>query len=104
MHTSDEDETTDLLAVLAAREQEDDDRTVSVHGEKQSKTLAEQQEYVVASIAEVGPVTARSLLAELGSVENVVTAEKEALMQADGVGEVTADRIYEVVTAAYPEG
>jgi len=101
MHTEDEDETADLLEVLATREQDDGDRTVSVHGEKQSKTLTEQQEYVVASIAEVGPVTARSLLAELGSVEDVVTADREALMEADGVGEVTAERIYEVVTTSY---
>jgi ERCC4-related helicase/ERCC4-type nuclease len=101
LHTEDEDETADLLEVLATREQDDGDRTVSVHGEKQSKTLTEQQEYVVASIAEVGPVTARSLLAELGSVEDVVTADRETLMEAEGVGEVTAERIYEVVTTPY---
>jgi ERCC4-related helicase/ERCC4-type nuclease len=101
LHTEDEAETADLLEVLATREQGDDDRTVSVHGEKQSKTLTEQQEYVVASIAEVGPVTARSLLAEFGSVESVVTADRETLMEAEGVGEVTAERIYEVVTTPY---
>jgi len=101
LQTADEAETADLLAVLAAREQEDGDRSVSVHGEKQSRTLAEQQEYVVASIAEVGPVTARSLLAELGSVEAVMTADHDQLMEAEGVGEVTAGRIREVVTSSY---
>jgi Fanconi anemia group M protein len=101
MQTATEDQTTDLLAVIAEREQTRDDRTVSVHGEKQSRTLAEQQEYVVASIAEVGPVTARSLLDELGSVEAVMTAETEALREADGVGDVTAERIREVVTSSY---
>ena len=101
MRTADEDETADLLAVLASREQEDDNRSVSVHGEKQSRTLSEQQEYVVASIAEVGPVTARSLLTELGSVEAVMTADRETLMTADGVGEVTAERIREVVGGSY---
>jgi ERCC4-related helicase/ERCC4-type nuclease len=103
MQTADEDETADLLAVLAGREQEQENREVSVHGEKQSKTLAEQQEYVVASIAEVGPVTARSLLAELGSVEAVMTADREQLIAADGVGEVTAERIREVVGSSYAE-
>jgi Fanconi anemia group M protein len=101
MRTADEDETADLLAVLAGREQEDGDRPVSVHGEKQSRTLPEQQEYVVAAIAEVGPVTARSLLTELGSVEAVMTADQEMLMTADGVGEVTAERIREVVSGSY---
>ncbi|ERH09434.1 MAG: ERCC4-type nuclease [halophilic archaeon J07HX64] len=103
MRTADEDETADLLAVLAGREQEDGNRSVSVHGEKQSRTLPEQQEYVVASIAEVGPVTARSLLTELGGVEAVMTADRETLMTADGVGEVTAERIREVVGSSYGE-
>ena len=101
VRTADEDETADLLEVIAQREQEVSDREVSVHGEKQSKTLAEQQEYVVASIAEVGPVTARTLLEAFGSVEAVMTADREDLLDVSGIGEVTADRIREVVGADY---
>ncbi|WP_436925336.1 DEAD/DEAH box helicase [Halosimplex amylolyticum] len=101
LRTTDEDETTELLRVIATREQETEDRTVSVHGEKSSKTLAEQQAYVVASVAEVGPVTAESLLAEFGSVEAVMTADVEDLQAADGVGEVTAERFREVVGSDY---
>ncbi|WP_436931782.1 DEAD/DEAH box helicase [Halosimplex halobium] len=101
LRTSDEGETRDLLATVASREQEEEDRTVSVHGEKSSKTLAEQQEYVVGSVAEVGPVTAESLLAEFGSVEAVMTADADELTAADGVGEVTAERIREVVGSDY---
>ncbi|MFB6222747.1 MAG: DEAD/DEAH box helicase [Haloarcula sp.] len=101
LRTSDEDETADLLEVIAGREQETADREVSVHGEKQSKTLPEQQEYVVASIAEVGPVTARTLLEAFGSVEAVMTAEREDLLDVAGIGDVTADRIREVVAAEY---
>ena len=101
VQTADESETADLLEVIATREQDDGRREVSVHGEKQSKTLAEQQEYVVSSIAEVGPVIARSLLEEFGSVEAVMTADEGELTAADGVGEVTAGRIHEVVTSSY---
>jgi len=101
LRTADEDETRDLLATVATREQEDEDRTVSVHGEKSSKTLTEQQEYVVASVAEVGPVTAESLLTEFGSVEAVMTADADDLVAAEGVGEVTAGRIREVVGSDY---
>ena len=101
MRTTSEEETADLLEVIAEREQEDGDREVSVHGEKQSRTLTEQQEYVVASIAEVGPVTARSLLAELGSVEAVMTADEDELREAEGVGAVTAERIREVTGSEY---
>jgi ERCC4-type nuclease len=101
MQTAGEEETADLLEVIATREQQREDREVSVHGEKQSKTLSEQQEYVVASIAEVGPVTARALLSELGSVEAVMNADQETLEDVEGVGPVTAKRIREVVSSSY---
>jgi len=101
LRTDDEGDTTDLLAVLAGREQTTRDRPVSVHGEKSAKTLAEQQEYVVGAIADIGPVTARSLLEHFGSVEAVMTAREEDLLDVDGVGEVTADRIRDVVGSEY---
>ena len=102
LRTRDEDGTADLLETIARREQEQSDRTVRVHGEKADKTLAEQQEYVVSAIADIGPVTARSLLEALGSVEAVMTADRETLLEVEGVGDVTADRLREVVGSAYP--
>ncbi len=101
LRTESEADTTELLAVIARREQRTSSRTVSVHGEKGTKTLGEQQEYVVSSIAEIGPVTARSLLEEFGSVEAVMIASEEELQNADGVGAVTAERIREVVGSDY---
>ncbi|MFB6162351.1 MAG: DEAD/DEAH box helicase [Halococcoides sp.] len=101
LRTSDSEGTAAMVATLAEREQSRADREVSVHGEKQSRTLAEQQEYTVASIAEVGPVTARSLLEAFGSVEAVVTADTEELCSVEGIGEITAERIREVVGSAY---
>jgi len=101
LRTEDEGDTADLLAVLAGREQTTRDRAVSVHGEKSAKTLAEQQEYVVGAIADIGPVTARSLLEHFGSVEAVMTAREEDLLDVDGVGEVTAERIRDVVGSDY---
>ncbi|MCH7659319.1 MAG: DEAD/DEAH box helicase [Euryarchaeota archaeon] len=101
LRTEDEADTADLLAVIAGREQEISSREVSVHGKKSSKTLAEQQEYVVGAIADIGPVTARSLLSEFASVEGVLTASEEELMEAEGVGKVTAERIREVVASRY---
>jgi len=101
LRTADPEETADLLEVVARREQEADDREVSVHGEKGGKTLTERQEYVVSSVAEVGPVTARALLEHFGSVEAVMTADEAALREVDGVGEVTAGRIREVTGSGY---
>ncbi|TKX54196.1 DEAD/DEAH box helicase [Halorubrum sp. SP3] len=101
LRTEGEDDTTELLATIAKREQETRDREVSVHGEKTTKTRAEQQEYVVSSIADIGPVTARSLLEHFGTVEAVMTAREEDLLEVDGVGQVTAERIREVVGSEY---
>jgi len=101
LHTEHEADTADLLAVVAAREQQKSNREVSVHGEKSAKTLAEQQEYVVSAIADIGPVTARSLLEEFKTVEAVMTAREEDLLEAKGVGEVTAERIREVIGSDY---
>ncbi|WP_049902226.1 DEAD/DEAH box helicase [Halococcus agarilyticus] len=101
LRTTDEADTADLLAVIAGREQEIDDREVSVHGEKGAKTLTEQQEYVVSAIADIGPVTARALLDAFGSVEGVMIANEDDLQEVSGVGEVTAERIREVVGSDY---
>ncbi|MFO7926361.1 DEAD/DEAH box helicase [Natronomonas sp.] len=101
MRTDDADDTANLLEVIARREQETDDRSVSVHGEKGGKTLVEQQEYVVGSVAEVGPVTARALLEHFGSVEAVMGASGDDLLDVDGIGEITADRIRTVTKSEY---
>jgi Fanconi anemia group M protein len=101
VHTRDEDDTAEMVETIAEREQTDNDRDVSAHGEKAAKTLGEQQEYVVSSIADIGPVTAQSLLDEFGSVEAVMTAGEDELQAADGVGGVTAERIREVVASDY---
>jgi len=101
VHTRGEDDTAEMVETIATREQTDNDREVSAHGEKAAKTLGEQQEYVVSAIADIGPVTARSLLDEFGSVEAVMTAGEDDLTDADGVGGVTAERIREVVGTDY---
>ena len=101
LHTADESDTADMLAVIAGREQEMSERSVSVHGEKGAKTLPEQQEYVVSAIADIGPVTARALLEHFGTVEAVMTAREDDLLEVDGVGSVTAERVREVVGSDY---
>ncbi len=101
LRTEHEADTTELLAVIAGREQTLSSREVSVHGEKAAKTLSEQQEYVVSSIAEIGPVTARSLLSEFGTIEAIMIASEDELQNADGVGQVTAERMREVIGSEY---
>ncbi len=97
----DEEDTAALIAIMAKREQTDEKREVSLHGKKTSLTLKEQQEYVISSLPEIGPAVARNLLLHFGSVENVMSASREELMEVGLVGPKTADRIREVVNGAY---
>ena len=101
LFTDDITDTTELLATIAEREQRHGGRETSVHGEKGGRTLTEQQEYVLSSLAAVGPVTARSLLETFGSIEAVISASETELLNADGVGKITAERIREVVASEY---
>lgn len=97
----DEEDTAALIAIIAKREQTDGKKDISLHGKKTSLTLKEQQEYVISSLPEIGPAVARNLLLHFGSVEGVMSASREELMEVGLVGPKTADRIREVVNGAY---
>ncbi|MFQ6062129.1 MAG: ERCC4 domain-containing protein, partial [Methanosarcinales archaeon] len=95
------EETAIYLYLIAKREQIDLNKDLISHGKRSALMLNEQQEYVVSSIADIGPVVARNLLRHFGSVEKVMTASKEELRQVELVGEKTADKIREVVGSEY---
>jgi ERCC4-related helicase len=97
----DEEDTAALIAIMAKREQTDGKKDISLHGKKTSLTLKEQQEYVISSLPEIGPAVARNLLKHFGSVERVMSASREKLMEVGLVGPKIADRIREVVSGNY---
>ncbi len=99
--SKDEEDTAALISVIAKREQIDNKTGISLHGKKTAPTLKEQQEYVISSIPEIGPVVAKNLLQHFGSVEKVMLASREELMKVGLVGPKTADRIKEVVSGEY---
>ncbi len=99
--SKDEEDTAALISVIAKREQIDNKTGINLHGKKTAPTLKEQQEYVISSIPEIGPVVAKNLLQHFGSVEKVMLASREELMKVGLVGPKTADRIKEVVNGEY---
>lgn len=104
IYTDDEDETAEMLASLAVREQdESDSSTPSEHAQKSSRTVPEQQVYIVSSFVSVGPVTAELLLESFGSIEAIVTASRDDLQRVEGVGEQTADKIVTLSREEYTE-
>jgi ERCC4-related helicase/ERCC4-type nuclease len=101
INTRDAEDTAALIQVIAKREQVDEKRTPSLHGRKTAMTLSEQQKYIVSSISNIGPVAARKLLQHFGSVESVMRAEPDELMEVESIGPKTAQRIREVIGSVY---
>ncbi|HIH86736.1 MAG TPA: DEAD/DEAH box helicase [Methanosarcinales archaeon] len=99
--TRDAEDTAALIQVIAKREQVDEKRTPSLHGRKTAMTLSEQQEYIISSMSNIGPVAARKLLQHFGSVESVMRAGPDELMEVESIGPKTAQRIREVVGSVY---
>ena len=87
--------------VLFEREQIETKRGPILRGKKSTKTLEEQQEYLISSIASTGPIAAGALLKHFGSVEAVIKAPEEQLVKVKGIGKITAQKIREIINAKY---
>lgn len=101
LYSRDEEETAAILKILAKREQTENKREINPHGKKSASTLAEQQEYLISSISNIGPKAARNLLLHFGSVAAVMKAETEELRRVKKIGPKTAARIKEILESPY---
>jgi ERCC4-related helicase/ERCC4-type nuclease len=101
LNTRDEAETAEMIGTITRREQEDKKRMPSLHGKKTAMTLKEQQEYIISAISNIGPSAAGKLLRNFGSVESVMRASTDELMEVESIGLKTAQRIREVVGGKY---
>lgn len=101
LYTLNEAETAQVISMIAAKEQIDKNRPVSLHGKRSRLSQSEAKEYTVSSLPGIGPVVARNLLRHFGSVEKVMTAPREELMKVEHVGSRTADRIRELAGGRY---
>ncbi len=99
--TRNEDETSDFLLTIARREQEIKGRDVTPHADKTKRDTAEELEYVVSAIPEVGPVIAKNLLEKFGTVKNLANATVDELMEVPKVGKKTAERIWNFFNTDY---
>jgi Fanconi anemia group M protein len=103
LYSRDEEETAAILKVLAKREQIENKREVNPHGRKLISTLTEQQEYLISSIADIGPKAARNLLLHFGSVEAVMKADAKELKEVKLIGPKRAAKIRDILEAPYKE-
>lgn len=103
IESTDEEDTAGILEYLAKKEQDDSKTVVNPHGDKETGSVKDQQEYVVSSIEGIGPKTARKLLNEFGDVISVFNADQESLKNAEGIGEKSAERIYSLLRTEYQD-
>ena len=97
-------QTAALAVTIARREQFRMKRSVSMHGKRSSMTMPQRQIYVVSSIGDgVGPVVAEALLKHFKSIEAVMTATIDELIEVEGIGKPTAEKIRTLVGGEYKQ-
>ena len=101
IQTRDEADTASLIYVIARREQMPNKTEINPHGKKPSASLKEQQEYLISALSNIGIVTTRNLLRRFKTIEQILTASKEELMEVEHVGEKTAEHIRAVLSTEY---
>ena len=99
--TRSEEDTAAMVMRIAIREQMHERSAIQVRTEKKPLTLYEQQLYIVESLPNIGPVTAKKLLAEFGSVKNIINASEGDLKSVEGIGVKIAKSIIEVVDSGF---
>jgi ERCC4-related helicase len=100
-YSRDEEDTAQLLTILARREEERGDRTPRLPLRKTYQSSQEEMEMVIASFPEIGLKNARLLLGEFGSIRAIIDATEEELAQVRGIGEKKAHRIFELSRKNY---
>lgn len=100
LFTKDAGETAHMLFVLARRAA-DQPQEGKLHPHKNYRSLKEQQEYLIASLPGVGLKHARLLLEHFGTVRDLINAEREDLISIHGIGEKTAEGIWELLRHPY---
>jgi Fanconi anemia group M protein len=101
--TRSEEDTAAMIMRIALREQILERPAIQIRTEKKPLTLYEQQLYIVESLPNIGPVMAKKLLEEFGSVKEVINASLSELKNVEGIGDKIAKKIREVVGAGFKQ-
>jgi len=99
--TRSEEDTAAMVMRIAIREQILERPAMQIRTEKKPLTLYEQQLYIVESLPNIGPVTAKKLLEEFSSVKDIINASEADLKTVEGIGDKIAKGIIEVVDSGF---
>lgn len=99
--TEEPEETASLLYWIARREQVDEERSLSIRGQKKAMTPREQQEFLVAGLPGINTKMSRRLLEKIKTPEKVFRASEERLKKVEGIGDVMAKNLRKILTEKY---
>ncbi len=103
LFSSDEDESADIMYVIAKQELSDNDSAPSLKGGRRLYGLRDYQEHVVGNLPGVGPKLVMKLLKHFGSIRNIANSSIDELMKVDKIGKKKATRIHEALNGDYPQ-
>jgi len=101
--TKNPEETASFLVDISLREQKEKDRAPTIRGEKKVMSLKEKQLFIVEGLPEVSSVLSRRLLRKFGSIFGVFNADEIELKGVEGVGEIKAKKIREIIDSQYED-
>lgn len=99
--TKNPEDTAAMIKRIAIREQNRKNTPIKIRTERKPVNLWEQQLFIVESLPNIGPVTAKKLLEKFITVNNIVNASINELQEVDGIGKKTAENIKKVLDSKY---
>jgi ERCC4-type nuclease len=100
IYSRSKEETRDIILMIGKQEEACKD-VVPLRGGYRPRRLKSRQLYILQGLPRVGPSAAKRLLEHFRSVSKVINAPVEDLIQVDGIGKTSAERIREVLDAEY---
>lgn len=94
-------ETAEVIAGLAKREQLDLSRSVHHKGVKHAMSEKEEQEVLVSGFPTINLTLAKRLLSKFKTIKRIINASEESLQKVEGIGEEKAKRIKKLVEREY---
>ncbi len=96
--TESEEDTASFLYWIAKREQLEEEKSISLRGEKKPATLKERQLFLIAGLPGVDKKMSKRLLEEFRTPEGVFNAKEDEMKKVKGIGDKTASKLKKILT------
>jgi len=94
-------ETADLLYAIAKREQLENNKSVCIRGKRKTRSMNQQQEFLIAGLPKISTTTAKKLLKHFSTPESIFNADENELQKVSGIGKELAKKIREMLEKEY---